>query len=291
MRTPSFLARNGWDAWHLAGGLAMLVAGLAATYEAWADILRLATEEATHVFLVPVVCAWLIWRRRARVRQCRPVGTYVGPILVAAGWLISYVGYNNAIQSFWHGGSLLVVGGCVVAILGIELIWRFLPAFAGLIFLVQVPAIAANRLKIPLQSYAAAATHTVLEILGAAVERSGEVLSMNGVDVSVAEAGNGLWMFSALALVSYAFAFGTPLRWYVRVLILAISPLLAIVCDVFRLVPAVWLHGNGSADVAEAFCLLTGWGMLIVVFLLLSGIIRLMRWAQVPAAPPALAYD
>ena len=293
VRILNFLRRNGWDGWHLAGSLAMLAAGVAATYDAWADILHIAVrdEESSHIFLVPIVFAWLIWSRRARLRQCRPVGTYVGPVLAAAGWLVSSIGYNNAIQSFWHGGSLLVVLGCLVSVLGVQVISRFLPALAVLVFLIPVPGMARLQIATPLQTYTAAATHTLFEMLGLDVARFGNVLIINGVKVGIAEACNGLRMVFALALVSYAFAFGTPLRWYVRLLVLAASPLSAIACNVFRLVPTVWFYGYASTKVAEGFHEFSGWGMLVVAFLVLFGIIRLLRWAGVPVTRYTLAYD
>ena len=293
MRIPRFLKRNGWTGWRLAGSLAMLVLGVAATHDAWEDILHIAVrdEESSHIFLVPIVFAWLIWCRRARLTQCRPAATYFGPVVAAAGWLVSWIGYNNAIQSFWHGGSLLVVLGCVVSVVGMEVVWRFLPAFAALLFLVPIPGMVRQQIAIPLEIHTADLTHRLLEIIGIPAERSGNVLIINGVKVGIAEACNGLRMVFALALVSYTFAFGTPLRSYVRVLILAASPISAVACNVIRLVPTVWLYGNTSKHVAEAFHEFAGWAMLAVAFLLLFGIIRALRWAQLPIARYTLAYD
>ena len=117
------------------------------------------------------------------------------------------------------------------------------------------------------------------------------VLSINGVEVGIAEACNGLRMVFALVLVSGAFAFGNPLRWYVRAIILIASPVSAIFCNVLRLIPTVWLYGYSSSDVAGNFHDISGWCMLLVAFLLLMVIIRLLRWALVPVACYTLAYD
>lgn len=293
MRMPKSLGRNRWDGWHLGGGLVMLVLGVIVTRDAWADIFHIAVrdEESSHIFLVPLVFAWLIWSRRVRLRQCRPSGTWAGPVLAAAGWAVWSIGYNNAIQSFWHGGALLMVLGCFVAMLGFEVIRRFLPAFVVLVFLIPVPGMVRQRIAIPLQVYTAEVTDALFKIIGLPVSRAGSVLTINGVDVGIVEACNGLRMVFALTLVSCAFAFGTPLRWYVRLIVVAASPVSAILCNVVRLVPTVWLHGYASADTADAFHEFSGWGMLVVAFLLLFGIIRVLRWAHVPVAQYTLAYD
>ena len=292
--TPKSLARNNWGPRHLLGALLVLGLAVAATAHAWADMIHIALrdiEESSHIFLVPIVFAWLIWVRRGRLRQCRPVHQWVGPPLVALGWLMWWAGYNSGIQSFWHGGSVLVALGGVVSVLGFDVVRRFLPAFLFLVFLVPVPGMVRQQIAIPLQTATARVTHVAFEILGIETGLSGSVLSINGVEVGIAEACNGLRMVFALVLVSGAFAFGNPLRWYARTLILVASPFSAIFCNVLRLVPTVWLYGYGPPGVASRFHDISGWCMLVVAFLLLMGILRLLRWALVPVTCYTLAYD
>jgi len=124
-----------------------------------------------------------------------------------------------------------------------------------------------------------------------AVERSGNLLSINKVDVTIAEACNGLRMVFSLVMVCFAFAFGTPLRWYSRLLILIASPIAAIVCNIIRLIPTLYIYGHFSRTTAEEFHDIGGWIMLPVAFLLLMGILRLLRWAVIPVSKYTLAYD
>jgi exosortase/archaeosortase family protein len=67
-------------------------------------------------------------------------------------------------------------------------------------------------------------------------------LRVNGVDVAIGEACNGMRMTFALVLVSFAFALTTPLNGYVRVLIVLLSPVSAVIANVIRLVPTVWVR-------------------------------------------------
>ncbi|MDX1565778.1 MAG: archaeosortase/exosortase family protein, partial [Phycisphaeraceae bacterium] len=140
MSLVSPLARNGWSERHLVTMVALCVIGIALMHEAWADILHLAmgSEESYHIFLVPLIFGWLVWVRRERFRYCRPVDTWLGPVLVLAGWGLSTFGYYHAVESFWHGGAVVVLIGCVVAVMGREVLVRFAPAFVVLIFLVPV---------------------------------------------------------------------------------------------------------------------------------------------------------
>ena len=75
-----------------------------------------------------------------------------------------------------------------------------------------------------------------------------------------------------------------------RVLVVLLSPLSAVLCNVIRLVPTVWVFGSFPAEVAEKFHDLSGWVMLFIGFLLLMAVIRLLRWFAVPVTPFSLAH-
>jgi len=290
---PRFLARQGWTAWHAAAALALAAAGAWLTREAWKDIYHIASTdtEQSHVLLVPVVAAWMFWARRLRLRNCPPGGEYIGPLAVGLGWALSWYGYHHAVQSLWHFGAVLVVLGAVLTVVGKHVLFRFLPAVAVLVFLVPVPGSVRQAVSLPLQSMGAATTHAILETFGVGVERSGNLLTINGINVAVAEACNGMRMVFAVVLVSYAFAFGMPLRNSMRLVVLAASPLAALACNIVRLIPTVLLHGHASPRVAETFHDAAGWLMLPCAFLLLLGVVRVLQWAQVPVNRYSLAYQ
>jgi exosortase len=212
-------------------------------------------------------------------------------MIMLAGWGLSFIGYYSAFQSLWHGGAVVALAGALVSGLGANAMLRFFPAFAVLVFIVPVPGTIRHALSGPMQTSAAAATQAVLETVGVPIERSTNLLTINGHDVAVAEACNGMRMVLALILVSYAFAFSLPLRGWVRVLILLTSPLAAILCNIIRLVPTVLLYGYAPQDVADRFHDASGWLMLPIAFMLLLGLTSLLRWALVPVTRFTLAYQ
>jgi exosortase len=285
------LRSDRWTLAHVFAATAMAALGVAVTWPAWANIYHIATkdEESSHVFLVPVVALWMLWARRVRFRYCKPTGTVLGPILVGLGWAISSYGFYHAIQSFWQGGAVLVVLGCIVSVLGKQAILRFIPVVAVLVFLVPVPGQLRLRIALPLQNWTAQIEQTMFDVLGCEVVRSGNQLTINGVPVHIIEACNGLRMVFALILVSYAFSFGLPLRNSVRFLILLASPFAAIFCNLVRILPTVWLYGNATRSVATAFHDYSGWLMLPIALLMLLGVIRLLRWAMIPVMRYTLA--
>jgi exosortase len=285
--------------------LAVLAAvAVLACYQAWDDILHIVLkfpeqfpfigvgdEEASQVLLVPFIAFWMIWIRRRRFRKCQPVGTWIGPVFVAIGGATTLFGYYQGYQSLWHGGAVLVLTGAILSVLGRDVFFNFLPAFLVLVFLIPAPARFRQQIALPMQSATAVVTQQVFDVIGIPVERSGNLLSINGTDVTIAEACNGMRMVFALFLASYAFAFGTPLRWYARLIILVGSPLSAILCNVIRLIPTLWFFGHASREFAGNFHDISGWIMLPIAFFMLLSMVGTLKWALIPITPHPLAYD
>ncbi len=292
-------ARRTWPracrgvSWREAGlALALVVAAVLATGDAWSDIAHIALrdDEASQVLLAPVVAAWLFWIRRGRLRHFRPEHLWAGPALIVLGWTAYLLGDRFLVQSAWHLGALLVALGALASVLGGGVLVRFGPAVAALAFLVPVPGRLRQAIALPLQAATAHVTQALLDTLGFDVERLGSVLRVNGHEVMVAEACNGLRMVFALVAVSFAFAYGVPLRNGIRMLVLGLSPLTAVAFNVLRLVPVVLGYGYFEEPFANQLHDLSAWVMLPCSFLALLGVTRVLRWAHVPVSRFVLAY-
>lgn len=280
-------------AWRFSDGvrLAVLIGlALVATRDIWKAIFELAirSEESSYILLAPAVAAWLAWLRRVRIRFCRPDPSMVGPIMIALGWGMIHLGHEVAVDLLRDLGALVIVAGAVVTVAGPSILIRFAAVWGALLFLVPVPGRIRHLIAVPLQQSSAAATEWLLVLFGAPVERTGNVLLINGAEVAVAEACNGMRMVAALGLVSYAFVFSVPMRAWARVLLLALTPVVAILANVLRLVPTSLLYGYTGADVAGLFHDVAGWGVLLVALLVLWLTVLLLRYLELPLAPYAI---
>lgn len=285
--------KNGWTLWHVLGSLAMLALAVWACLPAWTEIVLAAwnNEEDSHIFLVPFVAAWLVWIRKGRMRRIRPTSQWVGLMIVILGAALYIGGYEYDIYYYRNAGAIVVAVGALFSILGVEVMIAFMPAICVLIFAIPVPGTIRQHLAIKMQWATAMITQQIFDLLGVAVEQFQNMLSINGQKVKIVEACNGLRMVFALVLVSYAFAFSTPLRGYVRFLVIILSPVSAIVCNVIRLIPTIYFFGALDTAQAEKIHNYLGWPMLPLAFLILMGIIRLLRWALLPVEKFTLAYD
>ena len=282
--------------WRFIDGVLMAGLGALAVLSAWPvwnGIFERALNDAeqSHVLLAPVIAVWLVWVRRERLRRCRPQWSMVGPGVVAFGAGLAWFGFNNGFLAFEDLGAVLMLIGAIVTICGVQTSRNFFPAFIALLFLVPVPGMIRQQIAIPLQNMTAVITNAGLDLCGFPVAREGNVLLINGREVAVAEACNGMRMVSALVLVSFAFVFSTPMRQSIRLVILAGSPIVALLCNVIRLVPTVLFYGYASDATADFFHDASGWIVLVVALGILWSFLSLLRWIEVPVTPYAVAQE
>jgi exosortase len=140
-------------------------------------------------------------------------------------------------------------------------------------------------IAIPLQHISAFVSENLLSLVGIGVERAGIVLKINGQDVAVAEACNGMRMVSALGLITFAFVFSVPMRSNVRLLLLVASPLIALIVNIIRLIPTALAYGYAETDTAELVHDIGGWAVLALALGLLWGCLGILRWLEVPVSP------
>jgi len=286
-------ARRSWrflDGLLMAGLVALAVA---AAWPLWVEIFTYALNDAeqSHVLLAPAIAVWLVWVRRERLRRCRPRWTLWGPAIAAAGVGSAQFGFSQGHLALEHLGAVLMVAGAIVTVCGVQTARSFLPALVALLFLIPIPGMIRHQIAGPLQNMTAVITEAGLDLFGFPVAREGNVLLVNGREVAVAEACNGMRMVSALVLVSYAFVFSTPMRQGVRAVILAGSPVIALVCNVIRLVPVVLFYGYASDQTADFVHDASGWAVLVIALGILWCFLQLLRWIEVPVTPYALAQE
>ena len=284
MPLPRTLHENGYSYWQLVMAVALGVFAIIAARSAWFDLYRIALndEESSQVILAPFLAAWLFWCRRARVRGLVRKQVWVGPLIVGVGGAMHILGNLYFVESAWYFGAILMLVGVAVTAFGSGILTRFAPAFFVLLFLVPVPGMIRLQIAGPLQTATAGAVEQILVLTGMDVTRSGNLLIVNGNPVTVAEACNGMRMTFALILVTFTYVFSTPMQSWVRISLLVLSPAIAIMCNIVRLLPTLWAYGYLEEHWADIIHDWGGWVMLGIALMVLMGIINLLRWLDLP---------
>lgn len=269
--------------------LTPLMVGLAilSTWAIWSEIASRALHnpEDSHIILALPVAIWLGMLRRSRLRKWRPAPSIAGPLLVVVGWVLVWAGYRAAMDIAQHFGSLLIVLGAVATVLGHRVLLLFKPSLIALLFLFPVPGRFRQHVAIPMQHISAFVSEHLMQLFGVGVERSGILLELNGRQVAVAEACNGMRMVSALGLITFAFVFSVPMRPRVRLLLLVLSPVVALVVNIVRLIPTSLAYGYATPDSAELVHDIGGWAVLGLAVALLWLCLVTLRWLEIPIDP------
>lgn len=235
-----------------------------------------------YILLAPFVAAYLAYLRRSRFQFIRYRPNLQGAALVAVGLALSNWGDANGVQLFWHGGVLLAMFGCVYSMTGWELLRQFAPAVIAMFLVIPLPGRIREALAGPAQEFSVVTAHGLLQILGFEATRAGSVITIAGEPVAVGEACNGMRMVFALGLVVFAFVFSVPYSTSTRLVLIALAPFVALACNVIRLVPTSVAYGWFDPEVAEQVHDVGGWLMLPLALLMLMGIVRLMKWLDLP---------
>jgi exosortase len=266
-------------------GLAILAWAYWATIHALARDLY-ADDNYSVGLLVPFVALYLVWRERDALRQCAWRPAWWGGIgLILAAQAARLYGLLFLFGSAERYALVLTVVGMVLLIGGWRVFRRLLWVLLFLFLVVPLPGRVHNMISGPLQTQATTAAVFLLEVFGASVHRTGNVLSVNGAEVAVAEACSGLRMLTAFVVVAATLAFLVKRpRWQKAVLVISSVPV-AIVCNLARLCITAELFAMGFGKLAETFFHdFAGLMMMPLAVLILAAELALMKKLVVPDA-------
>lgn len=221
--------------------LGVIVATLPLYWMAWVELVKLSlsNENYSHVLLVPVVSAWLLWRRRDQFsvsegpssRLAAAIFFSAGAGAYVAGWILP-----NSHLSLWMLSLVLVwVAGLVLAF-GAAAARIAAFALAYLVFLVPPPDSVLQLLIGWLQRASAEVTHWLFQLIGVPVYRDGLVFSLPNLTIEVARECSGIRSSICLLLVTLVAAHLLLKRNLSRLVLVAFTIPIAVVKNGLRIV-------------------------------------------------------
>lgn len=269
-------ARREWRG--TGAALALLLAAILAlygpTFAAMAAIWS-RSETFTHGFVVPLIVAWLLWRRRGRLAPLAPLPDFrVVLALIPAGllWLLGQLASANAVSQLAVVLLLILVA---VAMLGPRIAVRIAFPLGFLLFAVPVGEFAIPRLMDWTADFAVAG----LRASGIPVYREGLSFVIPSGHWSVVEACSGVRYLLASLMVGTLFAYLNFRALWRRLTFIALSVAVPILANWARAYMIVMLgHLSGNRLAVGVDHLIYGWVFFGLVILLLFWIGA--RWAE-----------
>jgi len=211
------------------------------------------SDEFSHGFLVPLVSLFILWRKRAVIRET-PLRVCVWGLPVLGLALLMQIASEWASVSFLKALALPVaIGGLAWYLVGTRMMRVVLFPYLFLYFAVPWPDFAIEILSVPLQHFSAAASTMLLGLVGVPIERDGVHMWTPRFDVEVAVPCSGIRSMVAISGIAALVGYLTHGRlWAKGVVFLAGIPI-TMLANVLRIAAIVVMGHYISQEFAMTF--------------------------------------
>lgn len=246
---------------------APVIAGMAAEWTTFPSL--------SHGFVVPLVSAYLIWRRRELIRA-EPLGSAragLAVLTVALGLLV--VGLLTG-ESFVSRLSLpLALLGLMLYLTGSRVTGHVWPAIAYLLFMIPAPYLPLREITLHSRLLEAGVTARTLQWLGVPVTQQGVMLHLPSMTLEVADGCSAVRAIPALMALGVAYAYLQPGAAWIRFTLAFSAAPLGLVANLVRLVLTILgAYYIGSVTLTSPFHRFGG----TVVFMAAVGLLAALGW-------------
>jgi exosortase len=234
-------------------------------------------EDMGHGFFVPVIAAYIAWQNRDKLFASGLKTNYWGlAILVLAG-LQLYVSTLAAELFTTRTAFIESIIGVIVFLGGMQALRILAFPVILLFFMVPIPSVIYNQITFPLQIFASQVAEFVLNLMGYAVLRDGNVLEFASQRLSVVEACSGIRSLLSLSFLSLVYSYFFDSRVWMRfVLFLATIPI-AIIANSGR-VTLTGILSEIRPDLAHGFFhSASGWVIFMIALFMLIMVHQLIN--------------
>jgi exosortase len=238
--------------------------------------------EFSYGMLIPVIVVYLIWRRRDEfeLKGAPRIPSFLSFVLVVAGCALQIVASLN--------GTLLISGAAFsVTLIGIfgflcgrHCLKVLAMPLSFLVLMVPLPSYVLGTIGWNLQMKASSISSAILEFVGVPVYQEGVLLRLPNYALEVKQACSGLRSIFALLTLALVIGLVTEKKWRARILLIVITPILALGANIVRIVTTgflAWHFGGLALD--EWLHTILGIGVFLATVLALLGFQKILRWA------------
>jgi exosortase len=207
----------------------------------------------SHGFLIPFICAYMIWYKKNEIALIEPVASNWGLVVLFFGMFIHLAGHVGAEQFLMRFSMVITLAGIVIYCWGGGVFKQVFIPIAYLVIMIPIPSILWNKIAFPLQLMAAKFSSEIIYFIGIPVFREGNILHLANTSLEVVDACSGLRSLTSLLALTGVFAFLAPLSGFKKwILFLSAIPI-AVLVNVIRLTITAAMAAWISPDTAHGF--------------------------------------
>jgi exosortase len=205
----------------------------------------------SHGFLVPVVSAYLLWSRRRELAAIKAKPSNSGLLLVLGGMVLFLMGSAGAEYFTARVSFVLTLFGLVWYLFGNRVASVSWFAFFFLCFMIPIPKVIYYSIAFPLQVLVSKCTVGLLQVLGMAIVRQGNIIHLSGgLSLEVADACSGMRSVTALLALGAIYAYWSQKRLTAQILLFLSAVPMAVLANVIRVSVTALLAVSITTDVS-----------------------------------------
>lgn len=219
----------------------------------------------SHGFLVPPFAAFLIWEKRAALRNIKVVPNWGGIAVMVLGLVVLVLGVYGSELFLSRISLIILLAGLVLCFGGSQYLKALRFPLLILLLAIPLPDIIYNQITFPLQILASKLASNLLPIFGVPVLREGNVIDLPMMKLEVAEACSGIRSLMSLFTLSIFYGYFMEKSNWRRVWLVLASIPIAIAANAVRILGTGLCVQYWDPDKALGFFHeFSGWVMFLV---------------------------
>jgi exosortase len=240
------------------------------------------SDEYSSGLLVPFLAAYVLWSRREQLKNVLIKPSLLGLIALLFAEVLRFFGMFYMFGSAQRLSVVVGIAGLVLLLFGWQFFKKIAPILLFLCLMLPWPNRVQAVVTLPLQRWATSSAVFCLEMIGYDVAQEGNIIHIGQANVAVAEACNGLRMVPAFLVISALVALLIRRRWWEKLVVLASSLPIALLCNTIRLAITAMaftiLQGNYWEKIFHDF---GGYAMMPMALAAVVAELGLLRWLMV----------
>jgi exosortase len=217
--------------------LGLLTLGLVIAY--WDTFTLVAAEWAnplySHGYIVPLFALGLLWMRYQPFQPVPAAERWIGLGILVAGLAIRHFGVYMTMNPLDRYSFLIAIFGVFMLVGGYHTIRWAWPALGFLVFMLPLPSVLEQGVLWRLQTLASVCSTFVLQTIGIAAFRQGNLISVPNAELNIADACSGLRMLTIFLALAVAMVFLVERPWWDKFMILLSAVPIALIVNIIRI--------------------------------------------------------
>jgi exosortase len=189
----------------------------------------------SHGYIVPIFALGLLWMRYQPFRPVPALERWAGLGILILGLSLRLLGVYMTMAPLDRYSFPIAVFGLFMLVGGWHAIRWSWPAMLFLFFMFPLPAVLEHNILWRLQTLASICSTFVLQTLGVAAFRQGNLISVPGADLNIADACSGLRMLTIFGALAVAMVFLVERPWWDKFIILLSAVPIALIVNIIRI--------------------------------------------------------